>query len=140
MLKPWYQSLALGTFPILRGGGKRALSYASWLLEQDQHIFLFPEGTRSMNGQLGEFKHGVSLLAQQHQIPVVPLLLGGLRELQPTGQRSVTAGPASLQVLEPPRFDRDLPVQQATDALYQSMNSAYLDMLGLAPIQPNKAA
>ena len=140
VLKPWYQSLALGTFPILRGGGKRALSYASWLLEQDQHIFLFPEGTRSMNGQLGEFKHGVSLLAQQHQIPVVPLLLGGLRELQPKGQRSVTAGPASLQVLEPLRFDRDLPVQQATDALYESMNSAYLDMLGLAPIQPNKAA
>ena len=140
VLKPWYQSLALGTFPILRGGGKRALSYASWLLEQNQHIFLFPEGTRATSDQLGAFKHGVSLLAMQHQVPVVPLLLGGLRELQPKGQRDVVPGPASLRVLEPMRFSADLPVEQATERLYEAMNSAYLDMRGVVAEQPTIAA
>ena len=44
-LKPWYQSLALGNFPILRGGGA-GCTHAHWLLQHGQHVFLFPEGTR----------------------------------------------------------------------------------------------
>jgi len=33
-LKPWYQSLALGTFPIMRGGGANALEHARWLIQK----------------------------------------------------------------------------------------------------------
>ncbi len=71
-LKPWYQSFVLGTFPILRGGGIGALAYASNLLENGHNIFLFPEGTRAMGDELGAFKHGATILALRHQVPVVP--------------------------------------------------------------------
>ena len=39
VLQPWYQSLALGNFPIMRGGGTQALSYAHWLLEKQQQRY-----------------------------------------------------------------------------------------------------
>ena len=107
---------------------------------QGHILVLFPEGTRATSNHLGEFKHGVSLLAMQHQVPVVPLLLGGLRELQPKGQREVVPGPASLRILEPMQFAADLPVEQATEMLYEAMNAAYLDMRGIAQERPTIAA
>ena len=42
--QPWYQSLALGNFPILRGGGAKALEYASWLLGKKNTSSCFPKG------------------------------------------------------------------------------------------------
>jgi len=38
---------------------------------------LFPEGTRSRTGELGEFKKGTFVLAIETQVPIVPLALDG---------------------------------------------------------------
>jgi 1-acyl-sn-glycerol-3-phosphate acyltransferase len=38
---------------------------------------LFPEGTRSPTGQLGEFKKGTFVLAIETQAPIVPIALDG---------------------------------------------------------------
>ena len=113
-LKPWYQSLVMGNFPILRGGGKRALSYASWLLERGEHVFLFPEGTRAMAGDLGEFKHGATLLAQQLGVPIVPIYLSGLKSIRPKGAREVVRGEAGIHFLKPCRLPADLETAEAT--------------------------
>jgi 1-acyl-sn-glycerol-3-phosphate acyltransferase len=121
-LQPWYQSLVLGNFPILRGGGKRALSYASWLLDKRQHVFLFPEGTRATGTELGEFKHGATLLALQSGVPVVPVHLGGLQKMRPKGQRVVVRGTPRVQFLEPVHFAPDTDVEEATALLRERMN------------------
>lgn len=125
ILQPWYQSLALGNFPILRGGGKRALSYAAWLLENGQHVFLFPEGTRAMGDELGEFKHGATLLALQLGVPVVPLHLGGLKAIRPKGQREVARGQARVEFLEPVRFSPDTDLNEATALLRDRLNAVH---------------
>lgn len=124
-LNPLYQSFALGTFPILRGGGLGALSYASQLLENGHHIFLFPEGTRAMADELGEFKHGATILALRHQVPVVPLYLGGLRALRPKGAREPVPGPVSLDILEPVQFTPGTDLETATGKIRQVMNAAH---------------
>ena len=121
VLKPWYQSLALGTFPILRGGGKRALSYAKWLLQRGQNVFLFPEGTRATSDGLGEFKHGATILALQTGATIVPVYLEGLRALRPKGQREVMRGAATLHVLPPMYFAANTDVKTATDAVRAAM-------------------
>jgi len=38
---------------------------------------LFPEGTRSRTGRLGDFKKGTFVLAIETQVPIVPLALDG---------------------------------------------------------------
>lgn len=123
-LMPWYQSLALGNFPIMRGGGRAALAHARWLLDNGQHVFLFPEGTRARSGKLGEFKPGAALLARDAGVPIVPLYLGGLNAIRPTGSRKVVPGPASLSVLTPVDA-QDGTVVAVVDRLRTQMNAAH---------------
>lgn len=125
ILQPWYQSLALGTFPIVRGGGSKTLDYARWLLDKKCNLCIFPEGTRATSDQLGEFRHGVSLLALEKEVPVVPILLKGLRELRPKGAREITPGPVGVSILDPIKLDPDLGVEGATHLLRETMNREY---------------
>lgn len=126
VLKPWYQSLALGNFPIMRGGGKSALAYASWLLKRRQKVFLFPEGTRATGTDLGQFKHGATLLALEHNIPIVPVYLGGVQDIRPKGSREVRKGRAYVEILPPVHFSKGSDVNAATETLWRRMNEVHL--------------
>ena len=123
--RPWYQSLALGNFPILRGGGARALAYASWLLKREKHVFLFPEGTRATGAALGKFKHGATLLALEHGVPIVPIYLAGLRQLRPKGSQHVKQGAVAVQILPPVTFAKGIGVAEATAQLQQQMEAVH---------------
>jgi 1-acyl-sn-glycerol-3-phosphate acyltransferase len=133
-LKPWYQSLALGNFPILRGGGAGALSYAHWLLQHGQHVFLFPEGTRATSDELGAFKHGATILALENGVPVVPMYLAGLREIRPKGSREVQRGPASVEFLSPLRFSSGSDVAASTAAIREQMQRVHRRYAVKAPV------
>lgn len=125
ILQPWYQSLVMGNFPIVRGGGSKTLDYARKLLDDGHNICIFPEGTRAMSDQLGEFRHGVALLAKAAGVPVVPIVLQGLRELRPKGAPAVTPGPVSATILEPIYLPADMPVAAATALLRNTMNQVF---------------
>lgn len=121
ILQPWYQSMVLGNFPIMRGGGSKTLSYARWLLDQGCNICIFPEGTRAQSDELGEFRHGVTLLARAAGVPVVPVVLQGLREMRPKGSRTITPGPASASILDPIHLSQDIDVETGTAILRDAM-------------------
>jgi 1-acyl-sn-glycerol-3-phosphate acyltransferase len=125
VMQPWYQSLAMGTFPIQRGGGSKALEYPHWLLEQGCNLLIFPEGTRSTSRSMAKFRHGVSILALAHDVPVVPVFLTGLAALRPKGSREVRPGPAGAHILEPIRFAPGTAVPEATRILYDAMNRVH---------------
>jgi len=121
-LAPWYQSLVLGNFPIVRGGGSKSLEYAHWLLKQGCHVAIFPEGTRATGDRLGDFRHGVAKLALEANVPVVPVYLDGLRALRPKGQKHARPGPAEVEVLGPVRFGSGMAVPEVTQTLWGMMN------------------
>ena len=104
VLQPWYQSMVLGNFPIVRGGGAKALAHAGWLLKQGCNVCIFPEGTRTTKDELGRFKPGVALLALELGVPVVPVYLSGLREMRPKGALHAKAGPAGVDIFAPVKF------------------------------------
>jgi 1-acyl-sn-glycerol-3-phosphate acyltransferase len=116
-LNPLYQSIVLGNFPVVRGGGAKALDYARWLLRRGCNVCLFPEGTRATDDELGAFKQGPALLALDADVPVVPIYLSGLRGIRPKGALHPRRGPAGVDVLEPVRFVAGTPVVEATAAL-----------------------
>lgn len=125
VLKPWYQSLALGNFPIKRGGGAQALDHARWLLEQGQHVFLFPEGTRATGDELGQFKHGASILALECQVPVVPLYLVGLDQLRPKGAQRAKRGVGAMEILPPVSFYSGTDTAVATRTLEERLGAVH---------------
>jgi 1-acyl-sn-glycerol-3-phosphate acyltransferase len=125
IMQPWYQSMAMGSFPIQRGGGSKALDYPKWLLDKGCNLIIFPEGTRSTSRSMAKFRHGVSLLALEKKVPVVPVFLTGLRKLRPKGSRELFPGPAGAHILDPLYFPEGTEVPEATRMIYESLNEVH---------------
>jgi|SRR5215469_1346724 len=121
--QPWYFALSMNAFPIQRGGGRNALSYAETLLDKRWSLVIFPEGTRSTTGKIASFRHGVSLLALAKRVPVVPIWLEGLRAMRPKGTKAITPGPALARIGKPIHFTPGTPVAEATHILYRTMEN-----------------
>lgn len=66
-------------------GWHSMIACADLLRKPGTILILFPEGTRSGDGNPGEFKQGVGLLAAGHDIPVVPCHLAGTHAALPKG-------------------------------------------------------
>lgn len=67
----------LGAFPVKRGAkdGAQAIQKALESLKNGRIFVIFPEGTRSKDGELGRAKSGVTLVAAQAKVPVVPVFI-----------------------------------------------------------------
>jgi 1-acyl-sn-glycerol-3-phosphate acyltransferase len=124
-MQPWYRSMVTSAFPIQRGGGSRALDYPKWLIDQGCNVMIFPEGTRSSSRSLAKFRHGVSILALEKKVPVVPIYLTGLRAMRAKGSRTIVPGPAGAHVLDPIHFPDDTSVPDATRVIYSAMNEVH---------------
>jgi 1-acyl-sn-glycerol-3-phosphate acyltransferase len=65
-------------FPVKRGAPDRtAIRYAIEILKQGDLVAIFPEGTRSKNGKLGEAEPGLALIAAKAGVPIVPVGISG---------------------------------------------------------------
>ncbi len=63
---------------------------------------IFPEGTRSENGELGEFKRGTFLLASKSLKPIVPIAIVGSSGILPKGSFAVKANSEVTVKIYPP--------------------------------------
>lgn len=70
-------------------------------IEEGGSVFIFPEGTRSANGQMGTFKLGAFFNAIQNDVPIVPVLLRGLFEIMPKTTLKIKPGHCYIRVLPP---------------------------------------
>ena len=62
---------------------------------------IFPEGTRSLNGEVGRFKRGAFQIAIDLGLPVIPLSLDGCFEVLPKGKPFVHHHPVHMHIGEP---------------------------------------
>jgi len=95
-------SLFLNTFPFSRTGGAQAqLHSSSQLLKSGWNLVLFPEGSRSPDGRIQEFKPGVGHLAKETGTPVVPMHIRGAYQVMPRGQKLPLPGPVRVRIGKP---------------------------------------
>src|SRR5262249_44805725 len=72
------------------------------LLETKGNILvIFPEGTRSVTGEVGEFKPGIGLLVAGTEHPVVPCYLDGAHRAWPKGAFFPRPKPLRLTIGKP---------------------------------------
>lgn len=73
-------------------------------------VLVFPEGTRSVSGKLGDFKRGFVTLAVQSQTNIVPVAIMGTAAIMPANTRRVRGGRVSMVLLDvvsvPPQASR----------------------------------
>src|SRR5207302_4286475 len=95
-------SLFLNTFPFSRtGGGQGELQSSSQLLKSGWNLVLFPEGSRSPDGRIQEFRPGVGHLAKETGTPVVPMHIQGAFQVMPRHQKIPLPGPVRVRIGRP---------------------------------------
>ncbi|MBR1808548.1 MAG: 1-acyl-sn-glycerol-3-phosphate acyltransferase [Paludibacteraceae bacterium] len=61
-------------------------------------VVIFPEGTRTADGQVGRFKRGAFGIAEDLNLPVIPITLNGCFELLPKGRFYAVHTPVSMYI------------------------------------------
>lgn len=64
----------VNSFPVNRSGvGRNSIAKAAEVLKAGNVFGIFPEGTRSIDGEMGETRRGVGLIAYLGKVPILPI-------------------------------------------------------------------
>lgn len=75
---------SIGALPLSAGAGdKGALKAALKEMEEGRCILIYPEGTRTSDGQIVEFKRGTTLLLRRSKATVLPMAIEGAFDVWP---------------------------------------------------------
>lgn len=104
--------LRTGIIPIDRSHGREAMKSLNRAAEQiakGRSVLIFPEGTRSADGQLQPFKTGAIMLAIKAGVPVVPIGFINTREILPKGKSLAKSGEVTIRIGKPVSTDHYKP-------------------------------
>lgn len=108
----WHLARA-GHIAVPRGDARAAVKTmnlaAQVVREQAISLLIFPEGGRSRQGSLGEFKEGAAFIAVRAGVPLVPMCLKGTREVLPFGSGHIRSGTVIMRIGDP------IPTREASD-------------------------
>lgn len=112
----------IGVFPVHRQSADRAMfRRALELLAQGEAVGLFPEGTRTANGELQPPRSGIALLVQKSGVPVVPVGLLGTFEMLPRNRKSLKRVPLTVVFGKPLEFSREATREEITSSLMRAI-------------------
>jgi 1-acyl-sn-glycerol-3-phosphate acyltransferase len=84
-----------------QGATLRSLGAGVKALRSGMPLFVFPEGSRTPNGEMRPFLSGAAYLAIRAQVPLVPIALSGVYDLLPIHTRHFYPCEMTLTVGEP---------------------------------------
>lgn len=106
-------------------GLKESIQKLAEVLRRGNKIIIFPEGTRSLTGKLGEFKKTFAILSTQLKVPVVPVAIKGAYEAFPQGAKFPKYNaPINVSFLQPV-----YPEERTTESLVDIVRKKIADKL-----------
>jgi len=93
----------------------KSLKKAAGILKKGLSIIVFPEGTRTPDGHVKEFKRGAFLLAQHAKFPIVPLSISGSFRMLPRHGWCFWPGTISIHI------DQPIPTKNLTPAAAKTL-------------------
>jgi 1-acyl-sn-glycerol-3-phosphate acyltransferase len=116
-------ALAFNVFPVERGRSRRSAGQAGKLIEEGWSILVFPEGTRSKDGWIGEFRQGTARLSKRHGIPVIPISIRGSYQAMPRGRGWPAPGrpPVAVRFGRPVYPDAREPVERLNERIRRAL-------------------
>jgi long-chain acyl-CoA synthetase len=98
----------LNLFPLPREAGFReSFSYAGECVDRGYSVLVFPEGRHTSDGRTLPFRAGIGLLANNLQIPTVPMRIEGLFERKQAGKKFAWPGQIRVKIGSPVQFPAD---------------------------------
>lgn len=96
--------IAAGYISIDREGSRKtveAMNKAACQIREGMSVVIFPEGSRSLNGNVQSFKKGGFTLALRSKVPIVPIAIHGSRAILPKESFKVSPGEIRIQMGSP---------------------------------------
>lgn len=79
----------------------KSLKEAAKIIKSGVSVLIFPEGTRSRDGNIRPFKKGGFVLAVDSGVPIVPVIIHGTRAIMPKGRILIKPGNVILEIQKP---------------------------------------
>jgi 1-acyl-sn-glycerol-3-phosphate acyltransferase len=95
--------LLVNVLPVDRRGTRKAIAEhieqcRTFLAQGPRALIMYPEGTRTLTGEMGPFKKGVGMLAVELGVPVVPAYIDGTFQRWRKGTRFIKPGPIRVAI------------------------------------------
>ncbi len=92
----------VGCIPVSRGtGDMRALKTTIRMLKEGKVVSMFPEGTRTVDGELQEAKGGIGFIIEKSGCVVVPAYIDGTYKAHPKGAKLVKPSKVTITYGKP---------------------------------------
>ena len=78
-----------------------SINHAKARIRDGMSVVFFPEGTRSRNGDLRQFKKGAFRFAQEMSLPILPVVIHGTKDILPSDTIDLAPGHAVVEILPP---------------------------------------
>lgn len=119
----WFLLSALfNVFPLPRHRDfQRSFDHMGRALDRGFDVILFPEGRRSPDGTLADFRRGIGLLVKQSSAAVLPVALCGLGELKRGKRGWFRSGRVEIHIGEPLYFDANESEAAITERLQHAV-------------------
>lgn len=111
-------------FPLpQKSGFRRSFAFAGETMDRGYSVLVFPEGSRTRDGEMQPFMEGIGLLAKNLDVPVVPAKIDGLYEMKRQGKHFARRGRITVTIGEQMSFSRDDEPSSITKQLEQRVAS-----------------
>lgn len=78
-----------------------SLKKAAEIIRSGVSVMIFPEGTRSRDGNIGSFKKGGFVLAVESGVPILPIIIRGTYSIMPRSRLLIKPGKVTLEIMKP---------------------------------------
>ncbi len=126
-----------------RSGIKHMLLHCEKTLTSGSSIFIFPEGTRSENGDIGKFSNGAFALAKKLNLPIIPVVIKGSHQALPKHSLVISGNHnISVEVLDPitPESFADKKTGELANEVREIIANRYYETESLQKTDEKKAA
>ena len=112
----------LNLFPLPREAGfRQSFAYAGELVDRGFSVLVFPEGRHTKDGKVLPFRAGIGMLAENLQIPIVPMRIDGLFELKQAKKRIARPHAITIKIGQPLKFNPGTDPQQIVQELQKKV-------------------
>lgn len=112
-----------------------ALKTVIKLVRSGHCTIVFPEGSRTLDGNLQPAQPGLGLIIAKTLAPVVPMRIFGAHEALPRGGKRLRLAPIAIVVGEPMRFSKE-DVEPAGREVYQRLSQRVMDRIAELTLEP----
>ncbi len=118
----WLMTALFTTFPLPQNSGFReSFRFAGTAIDRGYSVLVFPEGhgNDTETGEMDKFQSGIGLLAENLNVPIVPMRIDGVWKMRREGRRVAKRGEIVIRIGSSVRFSAGTPPEEIASKFRQ---------------------